>query len=299
MTIIELHEMFGTDDRCREILERLRWPEGVTCPRCKHRGHSWLEAYNRYECNECEHQFTVISGTVFQDTHLELTKWFVAIYLLCESRKGMSANQIKRIIGGSYKTAWYLCHRIRAAMKDTDRPMMDGTIEVDETYIGGKHKGIGSGNYRDTKAIVIGIRQRDGDLKLIHCKGRPTSEICAALKEHVSEDAEVIVTDESQLYPGALPATQREKRRSVNHRAKEYVRYEDGFMVTTNTVESAFSLFKRGIAGAWHKVSVKHLAAYLDEMTFRFNRRQRSDLFIDTLRHMITADPLTFEKLTA
>ena len=143
MTIIELHEMFGTDDRCREILERLRWPEGITCPRCKHQGHSWLENYNRYECNVCEHQFTVISGTVFQDTHLELTKWFVATYLLCESRKGMSANQIKRIIGGSYKTAWYLCHRIRAAMAQVDQPMLSGVVEMDETYVGGKQTGKG------------------------------------------------------------------------------------------------------------------------------------------------------------
>src|SRR6266702_6179530 len=165
MTILELHEMFGTDDRCREILERLRWPEGVICPRCKHHGYSWIEKYNRYECNACTYQFTVISGTVFQDTHLALTKWFVATYLLCESRKGMSANQIKRIIGGSYKTAWYLCHRIRAAMTEAEHKMT-GTVEIDETYIGGKQRGH-KGQLKN-KAAVIGIRERNGCLHFIH-----------------------------------------------------------------------------------------------------------------------------------
>lgn len=300
MTLLEVNSSYSTDDRCRELLERLRWPEGVTCPRCKDTRVSRLKEYARYECVGCEYQFTVISGTIFHDSHLPLPIWFIAVLLLCEAKKSMSALQLKRTIWGlnkgSYKTAWYLCHRIRAAMSEV-RTMMDGTIEIDETYIGGHVKGVGSGN-KDNKSPVIGIIQRGGDLKFIHCKGRPQDAIRKALAEHVSEDVNVIVTDESILYNNTL-GTHQSKRQSVNHRAKEYVRYEDGFMVTTNTVESAFSLFKRGIVGSWHKVSPKHLAAYLNEMTFRFNRRKNSDLFIDTLRHMITADPLTFERLTA
>jgi transposase-like protein len=302
MTLPDVNEFYGTDERCRQLLERLRWPEGVMCPRCKDTRVSRLKEYARFECVGCEYQFTATSGTIFHDSHLPLPIWFLAVLLLCEAKKSMSALQLKRTIWGlnkgSYKTAWYLCHRIRSAMSEV-RTMMDGTVEIDETYIGGQHKGIGSGNYRDTKAVVIGIIQRGGDLKFIHCKNRPTEAIHKALKEHVSEDVDVIVTDESILYNSGIPASQQSKRQSVNHRAKEYVRYEDGFMVTTNTVESAFSLFKRGIVGSWHKVSPKHLAAYLNEMTFRFNRRKNPDLFIDTLRHMVTADPLTFEKLTA
>jgi transposase-like protein len=231
----------------------LRWPEGITCPRCKHQGHSWLENYDRYECNACQYQFTVISGTVFQDTHLELTKWFVATYLLCESRKGMSANQIKRIIGGSYKTAWYLCHRIRAAMAQIDQPMLSGVVK--------------------------------------------SGTLAKYIKENISADVEVVVTDELTGYPAAMikAGIHGKKHKTVNHKAKEYVRGD----VYTNTVESAFSLLKRGIVGTWHKISAKHLQAYLNEMTFRFDRRKNSDLFIDTLRHMITAPVLGFEKLTA
>jgi transposase-like protein len=297
MTIIELHEMFGTDERCREILERLRWPEGVICPRCQHKGHSWLEKYNRYECNVCQHQFTVISGTVFQDTHLELTKWFVATYLLCESRKGMSANQIKRIIGGSYKTAWYLCHRIRAAMAQVDQPLLTGTVELDETYIGGRERGRGKGFRKDRKECVIGIRQRGGDLRFFHAEDAKSGTLAKYIKENISTDVEVIVTDEFTGYPSAMieAGIHGRKHKTINHSAKEYVRGD----AYTNTVESAFSLLKRGIVGTWHKISAKHLQAYLNEMTFRFDRRKNSDLFIDTLRHMITAPVLTFQKLTA
>ena len=297
MTIIELHEMFGTDDRCREILERLRWPEGVSCPRCGHKGHSWLEAYDRYECNACEHQFTVISGTIFQDTHLALTKWFVATYLLCESRKGMSANQIKRIIGGSYKTAWYLCHRIRAAMKEVQRPLLSGTIEVDETYVGGVSHGEGKTGRGSDKEIVLGIRQRGGDLRFFHAEDISSGTLAKYIKENVSTDVEVIVTDEYRAYPKAMIEAGIHGRKHKTIRHKDHV-YTDGD-IHTNTAESAFSLLKRGIIGTWHKISAKHLQAYLDEMTFRFNRRKNSDLFMDTLRHMITAPVLGFEKLTA
>jgi transposase-like protein len=297
MTIIELHEMFGTDERCREILERLRWPEGVICPRCKHKGHSWLEKYDRYECNACQHQFTVISGTIFQDTHLALTKWFVATYLLCESRKGMSANQIKRIIGGSYKTAWYLCHRIRAAMAEVDQPMLSGTVEMDETYIGGKQTGKGVRYGKNQKEVVIGIRERSGSLRFFHAEDAKSGTLAKYIKENISTDVEVIVTDELTGYPSAMieAGIHGRKHKTVNHKAKEYVRGD----VHTNTVESAFSLLKRGIVGTWHKISAKHLQAYLNEMTFRFDRRKNADLFIDTLRHMITAPVLGFEKLTA
>jgi transposase-like protein len=296
MTIIDLHEMFGTDDRCREILERLRWPEGVICPRCQHKGHSWLGTYNRYQCNACEHQFTVISGTVFQDTHLSLTKWFVATFLLCESRKGISANQLKRIIGGSYKTAWYLNHRIRAAMKEVDQPMLDGTVEMDETYVGGKKKGEGVWAGKQNKEVVIGLRQRNGDLRFFHAEDAKSGTLAKYIRENVSEDVEVMVTDEHPAYPEAM-------RRTGMHTKHKTIRHKSGIYaigdVHTNTVESAFSLLKRGIIGTWHKLSAKHLAAYLAEMEFRFNRRKNSDLFIDTLRHMITAPVLTFEKLTA
>jgi hypothetical protein len=251
-----------------------------------------------FYCKGCDYQFSAISGTVFNDSHLALQKWFLATLLLCEAKKGMSAMQIKRTLGVSYKTAWYLCHRIRFAMTEVHK-MLDGTIEVDETYVGGEGKGTGKGNYRQHKETVIGIIQRSGDLKFIHVKDSNSKAIREVMEQHVSEDVDVIVTDESVLYASGLPKTQVSKRKAVNHSAEEYVRYENGFMVTTNTVESAFSLFKRGIVGSWHRVSPRHLAAYLNEMTFRFNRRKSHTLFLDTLRHMVTAPVLTFERLTA
>ena len=137
MTLPDVVELFGTDEKCRELLERLRWPADPECPRCHTQALARLDARLLY-CKECDYQFTVTAGTIFHDSHLPLQKWFMATLLLCEARKGMSANQIKRTLGVSYKTAWYLCHRIRAAMKEIDRPMMDGTVEVDETYVGGK-----------------------------------------------------------------------------------------------------------------------------------------------------------------
>jgi len=298
VTLVDVINLFDIDDKCRELLVRLRWPNGVECPRCNMPAVELETAKQLFYCKGCDYQFSVTSGTVFNDSHLALQKWFLATLLLCEAKKGMSAMQLKRTLGVSYKTAWYLNHRIRFAMTEVHK-MLDGTIEVDETYIGGKKKGIGTGNYRDHKETVIGIIQRGGELKFVHVGNADSKTIREVLQEHVSEDVDVIVTDESVLYNQGLPVTQRSKRQTVNHKAEEYVRYENGFMVTTNTVESAFSLFKRGIVGSWHRVSPKHLAAYLNEMTFRFNRRKSHTLFLDTLRHMVTAPVLTFNRLTA
>jgi transposase-like protein len=298
MTLVDVITHFDTDERCRELLVRLRWPNGAECPRCKMPVVELATAKQLFYCKGCDYQFTVTSGTVFNDSHLPLQKWFLATLLLCESRKGHSANQMKRELGVSYKTAWYLCHRIRYAMTEVHK-MLDGTIEIDETYVGGKRRGMAGGTAKKDKEVVIGIVQRGGSLKFIHVKDATAKTIREVMAEHVSEDVDVIVTDESILYASGLPKTQVSKRKAVNHSADEYVRYENGFCVTTNTIESAFSLFKRGIVGTWHRVSPKHLASYLNEMTFRFNRRKSHTLFLDTLRHMVTAPVLTFETLTA
>lgn len=303
MTLPEVNSLYSTDDRCRELLERLRWPEGVICPRCKDKRISRLKDYARYECVGCEYQFTVTSGTVFHDSHLPLPIWFIAVLLLCEAKKGMSAHQLKRTIWGlnkgSYKTAWYLCHRIRAAMKEVDRPMLDGTVEMDETYVGGRERGKGKGWNRpdNNKEIVIGLRQRGGELRFFHAEDVKSGTLAQFIKENVSTDVDVMVTDEYPGYPKAMIAAgiKGGQHKTIRHKAKVYV---DGD-VHTNTVESAFSLLKRGIMGTWHKISAKHLPAYLEEMTFRFNRRKSSALFLDTLRHMVTAPALPFDKLTA
>jgi transposase-like protein len=296
MTLTDLTQMFSTDEQCRVLLKKLRWPSGVECLRCKSDRTFEVSTQKKFECVECGYQFSVLTQTIFHDTHLPLETWFMAVLLLCEARKGMSANQVKRTLGVSYKTAWYLCHRIRAAMREADRPMLDGTVEMDETYIGGKQHTYSKAGYGDSnKQIVVGIRQRGGDLRFFHAEDVKSGTLAKFIKENVSVDVDVIVTDELNAYPTAMKAVEMTKRhKTIKHKAKVYV---DGD-VHTNTVESAFSLLKRGIVGTWHKISAKHLAAYLSEMEFRFNRRKNSDLFVDTLRHMVTAPVLTFEQLT-
>src|SRR5271166_4807219 len=300
MNLVDINTLFVIDDKCRELLVRLRFPEGPQCLRCKGPVVKLETEKQLFYCKGCDYQFTVTSGTVFNDSHLPLQKWFLATLLLCEAKKGMSASQLKRTLWGqhkgSYKTAWYLCHRIRAAMKEVDQPMLDGTIEMDETYVGGKMRGRGSKAAKAAKQVVIGIRQRDGDLRFFHAEDAKSGTLAKYIEENISTDVDIIITDELAAYGSATVGF---NHQTVNHAAKEYARYDYGECVTTNTVESAFSLLKRGIVGSWHKISAKHLAAYLDEMTFRFNRSKRSDLFIDTLRHMITAPTLTFDKLTA
>lgn len=302
MTLPEVNTMFSTADKCRELLERLRWPEGVSCPRCKDTRVSRMKDYARFECVGCEYQFTVMSGTIFHDSHLPLPMWFLAVLLICEAKKGMSASQLKRTLWGqnkgSYKTAWYLCHRIRAAMASAEKSMLYGTVEMDETFIGGRHQGHQHkpGHPDCTKQIVVGLRQRGGEVRFFHAEDAKSGTLAQYIKDNVSEDVDVIVTDEFNAYPGAMKSTGLTKRhKTIKHKTKAYVDGE----IHTNTVESAFSLLKRGIIGSWHRISAKHLESYLQEMEFRFNRRHSKNLFVDTLRHMVTADPLTFENLTA
>lgn len=299
MTIIDLCQTFSTDDRCRELLERLRWPNGPICPRCQNPAPARLaNSAKILYCKECDYQFTVTANTIFHDSHLPLIKWLAAVYLICESRKGMSANQVKRTLGISYKTAWYLCHRIRAAMASAEKVMLDGTVEIDETYIGGRVYGKGTqGRSQKTKEVVLGIKQRGGELRFFHAEDVKAGTLAKYIKENISEDVEVIMTDDFVSYPFALDRAGHplDKHKTIKHGAGVYV---DGD-ITTNGIESAFSLLKRGIIGSWHKVSAKHLPAYLEEMTFRFNRRNSKTLFLETLQHMVTADPLTFEALTA
>jgi transposase-like protein len=294
MTLVDVNSMFSTDDKCRELLKKLRWPNGVKCLRCGGPDTFEVSSY-KYECRKCAYQFTVTAQSIFHDSHLPLTTWFLAVLLIVEARKGVSANQLKRTLGVAYKTAWYLCHRIRHAMNETSKgaPQLadgGGVIEMDETYVGGKRPGK-RGRGAEGKEIVIGIREREGDLRFFRAEDVKSGTLAKYVQEHISADVDVIVTDDLNAYKKAVD---QERHETVTHSAGEYVRGD----IHTNTIESAFSLLKRGIIGSWHKISAKHLPAYLNEMTFRFNRRKNSDLFVDTLKHMITADPLTFEKLT-
>src|SRR5256885_747432 len=299
--LTDLMSRSGDDQKCRNYLEHLRWKDGIRCPKCSGDKVSSILKRDQHNCDteSCGYQFSVTAGTIFHDTHLALTKWFLATYIMCQSRKGVSANQLKRMLGINYRTAWYLCHRIRHAVEQVTTPKLDGTVEVDETYVGGKKIGLGVYAGKKAKEVVIGIRERGGDLRFFHAEDAKSGTLAKYISENVSSDVDVIVTDDFPAYPFAMDKAGMSctKHQAVNHSKKEYVRL--GTEIHTNTVESAFSLLKRGIVGTWHRVSAKHLPAYLEEMEFRFNRRNRSDLFVDTLRHMVMAPALTFEKLTA
>jgi len=298
--LCELVERFGNGQQCRNYLEHLRWRNGVTCPKCKGTKVSSILKRDQYNCDNesCRYQFSVTAGTVFHDTHLPLTKWFLATFLICQSRKGMSANQLKLMLRINYRTAWYLCHRIRFAMNE-QQPLekLDGTVEIDETYVGGKKIGWGVYAGKKAKEVVIGIRQRGGDLRFFHAEDAKSGTLAKYIQENVSDDVDVIMTDEFVAYPYAMKkaGVSTDKHKTIEHQHRVYVKGD----IYTNTVESAFSLLKRGIIGTWHRVSAKHLAAYLDEMTWRFNNRKNPYLFRDTMLKLIHSDNIEYKELTS
>ena len=162
---MKLMDKFHSEDACREVLEDLRWPDGATCPRCLSKSISRIATHNVFEDNSCRYQFSVKSGTIFHDSHLPLRKWFVAVFLMVESRKGVSANQLARVLKVSYKTAWYLSHRIREAMTVDNPVPLSKIVEVDETWVGGKRKHVGHG-YKGNKIVVASAVQRKGEARL-------------------------------------------------------------------------------------------------------------------------------------
>jgi transposase-like protein len=292
LDIVKLFQEYGTDEACRDYLEHLRWPYGVECPKCGSKSISRITTRKQLDCNACRHRFSVTTGTVFHDSHLPLPKWFAAVYLLCEAKKGMSALQLKRTLGVAQKTAWYLCHRIRAAMIDPNAPPLTGVVEVDETYVGGKVRGRGRG-YMGNKTMVMGAIQRGGKLRVKTGPDNTRRTLHGFINETVADDAEAIYTDEWQAYRGI--ADHNTRHETVEHGADEWVRGD----VHTNTVESAWSLFDRAVIGSYHKVSKKHLPAYLQEFEFRFNNRENPYLFRDTLLRLIQGDSLTYAELTS
>src|SRR5260370_12523072 len=289
--LMKLMKECDTQDECRAILEELRWHNGVKCPHCQSDKISRIRKRFQYDCDSCRYQFSVTAGTIFHDSHLPLPKWFAAVYLMCESKKGMSALQVKRRLHTGYQTAWYLCHRIRAAMMEVAPKPLGGSVEIDETYVGGKKR---RWRERSGKQVVIGIRQRIGDLRLIRAADAKSATVREIINKNLGSHVEVIMTDESAIYPFALDKMQRDKHRTINH-TRQYAHGD----VHTNTVESAFSLLKRGIIGTLHKVDAKHLPAYLHDIGFRFNNRKNRFLFRDTIIKLIQTPHLEYKDLTA
>lgn len=295
----ELIERFGSEDKCHAYLEELRWPDGVKCPRCGSDKISRIKARRQFDCDGCRYQFSVRVGTLFHDSKLPLWKWFLAAYMMGESKKGVSANQLKRMLGVSYKTAWYLCHRIRAAMHDEAAPLLRGIVEADETYVGGKVRGGFSSrkeaarHRRDNKTVVLGAVERGGRVRLRVAPDASSESVKGFLADAVHDEAEAIYTDSHRSYRGI--ADHNTRHEYVDHSRDEWVRGH----VHTNTIESVWSLFDRSVIGAYHKLSVKHLPAYLDEAAYRWNNRENPFWFRDTILRLVEGDTLPFKELTA
>ena len=266
----------------------------VACLRCGDVDVNELHSYNRWECRECGYQFTVTTGTIMHDSHLPLRKWFLAIYLMCESKKGMSANQLHRTLGVAYRTAWYLCHRIREAMGNNPfaGPTLVGVVEVDETLIGGKTKGKGTA-YKGNKTWVAGAIQRGGQIRVERIPNIRRHTLHDFIKRTVKDEAEAIYTDELKSYIGIEDHDTRHE--TVSHSSEQWVIGD----VHTNSIEGVWSLFKRSIIGTSHKMSAKHLDRYLEELEWRHNNRDNPHIFRDTLARIVRTPHMTYRELVA
>jgi transposase-like protein len=307
MKLIDVAQTFQNDDDCLAYLESMRWPDGIRCPIC---GCSEVSKITRktssknkrtriYQCSEktCKQQFSATSGTIFNDSHLSLVKWFMAIAIVVDAKKGISANQLKEHLGiGSYRTAWYMAHRIRKAMEETSPVPLTGIVEIDETYVGGKVHGKGTqGRSLKRKEVVIGLKQRGGGVRFFHAIDATSATICQFIKDHVSPDIEAVMTDDFSSYPRAMIGAKihGSKHKTINHSKGYYVNGD----IHTNGIESAFSLLKRGIMGQFHWISIEHLHRYLSEFEFRFNERNNPERFEKTLSRMTQTETMTYAEL--
>jgi transposase-like protein len=322
MNLIDVNEQFSTDEQCLAYLEAARWPDGVRCPVCGCERISRIQRKKAiverkkpdgstrkhkqrigvYQCLEetCKEQFSATQGTIFNKSHIPLHKWFLALALVIDAKKGMSAKQLEAHLGlGSYRTAWYMAHRIRKAMDvpNNEFPKMTGVVEMDETYLGGRTVRPYGGRSNKKKDIVVALRERGGNVRLMHVDDVKASTLKQIAEEFISDDVDAIVTDDFKSYPLALKKF-KGKHHRINHSLGYYVTGDQN-QIHTNTVESAFSLFKRGLLGSYHIVSIKHLHRYLAEFEFRFNERKNADRFQKTLGRMMQAEPMPYATITA
>lgn len=293
INLFELAQHFSDEGKAREYLERLRWPSGPVCPHCGLFDNAYRlvpkaskkDQHVRpgvWKCGGCRQQFTVTVGTIFEDSKIPLSKWLLAFHLLCSSKKGMSAHQLHRMLKVTYRSAWFMAHRIRYAMRQEPLSLkLDGIVEIDDTWIGGKlrrgrTRQESEENHRKAlknKQPVVAVLQRGGRVQSMHVQRVTAENLKPIVERMVHEDAHVM-TDSAHSLASALKSHRQDQ---VDHSRREYVRYENGVCITTNTVEGYFGLLKRGINGVYHHVGEQHLHRYLTEFDYRYNTRKQTD----------------------
>ena len=270
---------FQDADKAREYLEALRWANGVVCPHCGSLGaHYKLQGKSTrpgvYKCVDCSDQFTVTVGTVFERSKIALNIWLQAVHLMCASKKGISAKQLERMLGVTYKTAWFMSHRIREAMTSSPDGLLGsggGTVEVDETYWGNNKRSKIGKLYADlrggaAKEKIVSLVQREGHVRTFHVQNVTAKTLKTVMDKHLSKEAN-LMTDESPIYKKS--GKEYNSHQTVNHGRGEYVRGD----AYSNTVEGYFSILKRGLIGTFHHVGEQHLQRYCNEFDFRYNSR--------------------------
>jgi transposase-like protein len=289
LSILAKH--FSDESAARQLLEKMRWPNGVVCPHCgrdepykltpKASGKNRVARRGLYKCRACRKQFSTTTGTIFESSHVPVSKWLLAIHLICASKKGLSAHQLHRMLGVTYRAAWVINHRLRHAMAQGEGVMFSGVVEADECYIGGRRR-IGATNKADKEKLAIGrpgpkdkkltpvvaLVERKGRLALFPVERVNGKTLQDAIRRRVNLNAHM-VTDDLNVYNGLEMGFA--SHRTINHSKKEYVKGD----IHTNTVEGVFSLLKRGIIGTFHHVSKGHLHRYCDEFAFKYNTRTK------------------------
>lgn len=285
MNILEVITRFPDQETCINYLEGVKWSNKPQCPYCKSKQSTKRKDTQRHQCNSCNRSYSVLVGTIFEDTKLSLSKWFLAITLILNAKKGLSSRQLSRDLGINRNTGWYLQMRIRKAMQEgEDKDLFNGIVEIDETYIGGtkgnhskqkrqqrRESGLNITGMEDKQA-VIGLLERAGRIKLQVIEKAHGKTIKPIIEQSVSKDA-ILVTDGFGAYAGL--GKQYKEHHVLNKEREEYVKGE----YHTNTLEGFWTLLKRGIYGQYHKVSAKHLQSYLNEFTFKYNHRANKSIF--------------------